>query len=204
MPCCQERLVQTDLCSSSSSSLDIIISRWWERDFPGRYLKEPSSLAVAVSEGDRMYNMIQRPPKKTFTDIIAKLFRWNQTQVLLQSQYWYIIIQQRILLKVTHKLLIHSEIKITTMNQLSHNNILWWTFCPDCFASQTQLHCGLSGFWKIKSNLRSSPSGSSGLSVAPSAWRWENAHFRSSLSESPIKDLRLRPDEASDDESTSG
>lgn len=30
----------TDLCSSSSSSLDIIISRWWERAFPGTYFKE--------------------------------------------------------------------------------------------------------------------------------------------------------------------
>lgn len=54
----ESRKRSTDLCSSSSSSLDIIISRWWERDFPGRYLKEPSSLAVPVSVGDGIYNMV--------------------------------------------------------------------------------------------------------------------------------------------------
>lgn len=42
----------------------------------------------------------------------------------------------------------------------------------------------------------------SGLSVAPSVWGWEKAHFKSSLSESP-NDVRIRPDEASNDGSTS-
>lgn len=39
--------------------------------------------------------------------------------------------------------------------------------------------------------------------MAPSVWGWEKAHFRSSLSESPMNDLRPFPDEASGGESTS-
>ena len=33
-------VVFTDLCSSSSSSVDIIICKWWDLDFPGMYFKE--------------------------------------------------------------------------------------------------------------------------------------------------------------------
>lgn len=112
-------VVLTDLCSSSSSSLDSIISRWWDRAFPGTYLKP------LVPSGSKSSD-------KT------------------EQSVWVI-----------------------------------WSF----------------GWW-ANSWDRCSPL-VPGLSVALSAWGWGKAHFRSSLSESPRNDLRLLPDEASDDVSTS-
>lgn len=40
----------TDLCSSSSSSLDNIICKWWDRAFPGRYFRELCWLDCASSD----------------------------------------------------------------------------------------------------------------------------------------------------------
>lgn len=40
----------TDLCSSSSSSVDIIFCRWWDRAFPGMYFKELFSFDSTLSD----------------------------------------------------------------------------------------------------------------------------------------------------------